>query len=159
MEQIRKVAGSIREYKRPSILAPLFVIGEVFMETLVPYLMALMIDRGFSVSDLNYILKIGGLMLLCSAAGLAFGVLSGKYAAIACAGFAKNLRSDMYQHIQTFSFKNIDKFSTASLITRLTTDITNVQNAYQMIIRMLVRAPIMMIFSMVMAFVINVPIV
>ncbi len=156
MDVIKKILKSVREYKAASILAPLFVIGEVFMETVIPLLMAKMIDDGFSAGDMHYIVKTGGVMLVCAIAGLFFGVMSGRYAAIASAGLAKNLRQDMYNHIQDFSFRNIDHFSTASLVTRLTTDITNVQNAYQMIIRMLVRAPVMMVFSFVMAMIINV---
>ena len=152
---IRTLMGSVREYKLASFLAPIFVIGEVAMEVAIPYLMALMIDNGFSSENLHYIMKIGVIMLVCAIIGLLCGVLSGHYAAIASAGLAKNLRSDLYFKIQEFSFENIDKFSTASLVTRLTTDITNVQNAYQMIIRMLIRAPIMMIFSLIMAFMIN----
>ena len=152
---IKKLAGSIREYKTPSILAPLFVIGETFIEVMIPYLMKLMIDNGFSAEDLGYVIKIGLIMLICAAIGLICGVLSGRFAAIASTGLAKNLRQDMYYHIQEFSFENIDHFSNASLVTRLTTDITNVQNAYQMIIRMLIRAPIMSIFSVIMAFIIN----
>ncbi len=152
---IKKLARSIREYRLPSILAPIFVIGEVFMEVMIPYLMKLMIDNGFTASDIGYVLIIGAIMLVCAIVGLVCGVLSGKFAAEASAGLAKNLREDMYFHIQTFSFENIDKFSSASLVTRLTTDITNVQNAYQMIIRMLIRAPIMLIMSMTMAFIIN----
>lgn len=153
---IKILGASIREYKVSSILAPLFVIGEVLMEVIIPLLMAAMIDNGFSQEDLDYVIHIGIIMLICAVLGLAFGVLSGRYAAIASAGLAKNLRQDMYYRIQGFSFENIDKFSAASLVTRLTTDVTNVQNAYQMIIRMLIRAPIMMIFSMIAAFSINV---
>jgi ATP-binding cassette, subfamily B, multidrug efflux pump len=156
MDVIKKIGCSIREFKKASILAPVFVIGEVFMEVLIPYLMALMIDNGFSQDNRAYVFKIGGIMLICAIIGLFFGVMSGRYAAIASTGLARNLREDLYHHIQTFSFSNIDKFSAASLVTRQTTDVTNVQNAFQMIIRMLVRAPIMMIFSMIMAFIINV---
>ncbi len=155
MYMIKKLAESIREYRIPSILAPVFVIGETAIEVLIPYLMKLMIDNGFSQEDLGYVLKIGGFMMVAALVGLVCGALSGRYAAIASAGLAKNLRQDMYYHIQDFSFENIDHFSGASLVTRLTTDITNVQNAYQMIIRMLIRAPIMMIFSVFMAFFIN----
>ncbi len=155
MEMIKKLGASIREYKTASILAPLFVIGEVLMDVLIPYLMKLMIDYGFTPEDMSVVMKVGALMLVCAIIGLACGVLSGRYAAIASAGLAQNLRRDMYYNIQEFSFENIDKFSSASLVTRLTTDITNVQNAYQMIIRMLIRAPIMLVFSMIMAFIIN----
>ncbi len=147
-----KIGKSVRQYKFHSIIAPIFTIGEVFFEVLIPYLMALMIDNGFSSEDLPYIKKIGFWMLLCAIGGLACGIFSGRYAAIASSGLAQNLRQDVYYKIQEFSFENIDKFSTASLVTRLTTDITNVQNAYQMVIRMLIRGPIMMIFSLIMAF-------
>ena len=156
MTMMKKLGACVREFKLASILAPLFVIGEVLMEVLIPYLMAYMIDYGFSTGDLDYVIKMGSLMLVCAVLGLLFGILSGRYAAIASAGLARNLREDMYYKIQGFSFENIDKFSTASLVTRLTTDVTNVQNAYQMIIRMLIRAPIMMIMSLFMAFAINV---
>ncbi len=156
MDVIKKIGASVREFKKPAILAPVFVIGEVFMEVLIPYLMALMIDNGFTQDNRQYVFKIGGIMLVCAIIALFCGIMSGRYAAIASAGLARNLRTDLYHHIQTFSFSNIDKFSAASLVTRQTTDVTNVQNAFQMIIRMLVRAPIMMIFSMIMAFIINV---
>lgn len=149
---IKKLGRSIRQYKLQSLLAPLFTIGEVFFEVMIPYLMALMIDNGFSSSDLDYIRHIGVWMLLCAVGGLICGILSGKFAAIASCGIAQNLREDMYYKIQDFSFENIDKFSAASLVTRLTTDVTNIQNAYQVIIRMLIRGPIMMIFSLIMAF-------
>lgn len=152
---IKKLAQSIREYKVPSLLAPICMIGEVAMETIVPFLMVYMIDIGFADSDLNYVVKIGIEMLVLAVAGLIFGILSGRYAAIAATGLAKNLRKDIFYSIQEFSFANIDKFSTASLVTRLTTDITNVQMAYQMIIRILVRAPIMVIFSIIMAWNLN----
>ncbi|MCI8992169.1 MAG: ABC transporter ATP-binding protein [Eubacterium sp.] len=152
---IKKLAQSIREYKLPSILAPLFMIGEVAMETIVPFLMAYMIDIGFAKEDLNYVVKIGIEMLVLAVIGLLFGILSGRYAAIAATGLAKNMRKDIFYSIQGFSFANIDKFSTASLVTRMTTDITNVQMAYQMIIRILVRAPIMIIFSIIMAWRLN----
>ena len=152
---IKLLAKSIREYKKPSILAPIFVTFEVIMEVLLPFLMADLIDNGVNKGDMNHIL-IRGLMLAGVAfAALAFGALSGKYAAEASAGFAKNLRHDMFYKIQEYSFANIDRFSASSLVTRLTTDITNVQNSYQMIIRVAVRAPFMMIFAMIMSFSVN----
>ena len=125
------------------------------MEVLIPYLMARIIDVGIQNSDLNYIFKIGAILVVSAILSLAFGMLSGRYAAKASAGFAKNLRQGMFYNIQNYSFTNIDKFSTSSLVTRLTTDVTNVQMAFQMIIRILVRAPIMLIFALVMAFSIN----
>lgn len=153
---IKKLMKSIREYKRDSILTPVFVSLEVVMEVIIPLLMAMLIDYGIDGKDLGYIWRMGIFLVVSAMISLIFGALSGKYAASASAGFAKNLRKDMYYNVQNFSFSNIDKFSTASIVTRLTTDITNVQNAYQMIIRMAVRSPIMLVFSMIMAFGINV---
>lgn len=152
---IKRLIKSIREYKKHSILAPLFVTLEVVMEVIIPLLMANLIDFGIDKGDIRYIGKIGVLIVISCIISLLFGVLSGRSAAIAAAGFAKNLRKDMYYNIQKFSFFNIDKFSSASLITRMTTDVTNVEHAYQMIIRIAVRSPIMLIFSMVMAFSVN----
>lgn len=153
---IRDLMKSIREYKKDSILTPAFVSLEVVMEVIIPLLMARLIDYGIERADLAYIWKMGLLLVVMAMISLTFGALSGRYAAKASAGFAKNLRKDMYYHVQEFSFSNIDKFSTASIVTRLTTDVTNVQNAYQMTIRMAVRSPIMLLFSMIMAFGINV---
>ena len=152
---IKKLAQYIKQYKKDSILTPIFVVFEVIMEVLIPYLMARIIDVGIQNSDLNYIFKIGAILVVSAILSLTFGMLSGRYAAKASAGFAKNLRQGMFYNIQNYSFTNIDKFSTSSLVTRLTTDITNVQMAFQMIIRILVRAPIMLIFALVMAFSIN----
>lgn len=152
---IKELMKSIREYKKDSIMSPLMVTMEVIMEVIIPVLMARLIDFGIEAQNLGYIWKMGILLAVTAMISLMFGVLSGKYAAKASAGFAKNLRKDMYYNVQNFSFSNIDKFSTASIVTRLTTDVTNVQNAYQMIIRMAVRAPIMLLFSMVMAFQVN----
>lgn len=146
---------SIREYKKDSILTPAFVSLEVIMEVMIPMLMSRLIDYGIDGADLGYIWKMGLILVVAAMVSLAFGAFSGKYAASASAGFAKNLRKDMYYNVQKFSFFNIDKFSTASIVTRLTTDVTNVQNAYQMVIRMAVRSPIMLVFSMIMAFGIN----
>ena len=152
---IKKLSKYIKQYKKDSVLTPLFVILEVVMEVIIPYLMAKIIDIGVQNGDLNYILKIGSILVLSAFLSLTFGVLSGRFAAKASSGFAKNLRQGMFYNIQNYSFTNIDKFSTSSLVTRLTTDVTNVQMAFQMIIRILVRAPIMLIFALVMAFNIN----
>ena len=152
---IKMLAKSIREYKLVSILAPIFVIFEVVLEVLLPYLMADLIDSGVNKGNMEYILKTGLMLAAVAFAALIFGALSGKVAAKASAGFAKNLRHDMFYKIQEYSFANIDKFSSSSLVTRLTTDITNVQNSYQMIIRVAVRAPFMMIFAMIMSFNVN----
>ena len=152
---IKKLMKSIREYKKDSLLSPAMVTLEVIMEVIIPMLMARLIDYGIQAQNLGYIWKMGILLAVTAMISLMFGVLSGKFAARASAGFAKNLRKDMYYNVQNFSFSNIDKFSTASIVTRLTTDVTNVQNAYQMILRIAVRAPLMMICSMVMCFVIN----
>ena len=149
---VKKLSKYIKEYKKDSILTPIFVIFEVVMEVVIPYLMAKIIDVGIQNSDLNYIFKIGVILVFSAILSLTFGMLSGRYAAKASAGFAKNLRKGMFYNIQKYSFTNIDKFSTSSLVTRLTTDVTNVQQAFQMIIRILVRAPIMLIFALVMAF-------
>ena len=152
---IKKLAKYIKQYKKDSILTPIFVIFEVVMEVVIPFLMAKIIDVGIQNNDLNYIFKIGAVLVVSAFLSLAFGMLSGRYAAKASAGFAKNLRQGMFYNIQNYSFTNIDKFSTSSLVTRLTTDVTNVQMAFQMIIRILVRAPIMLIFALAMAFSIN----
>ena len=152
---IKELAKYIKQYKKDSILTPIFVIGEVVMEVVIPFLMAKIIDVGIQNSDLNYIFKIGIVLVVSAFLSLTFGMLSGRYAAKASAGFAKNLRQGMFYNIQNYSFTNIDKFSTSSLVTRLTTDVTNVQQAFQMIIRILVRAPIMLIFAFFMVFSIN----
>ena len=152
---IKTLLKSVREYKRDSILAPIFVTLEVIMEVVIPLLMAMLIDKGIDAGNMNYILKIGIALAISCVISLVFGALSGKFAASASAGLAKNLRKDMFYNVQNFSFSNIDKFSASSIVTRLTTDITNVQNAYQMIVRIAVRGPIMIIFSLIMAFGIN----
>ena len=152
---IKELAKYIKQYKKDSILTPIFVIGEVVMEVVIPFLMAKIIDVGIQNSDLNYIFKIGIVLVVSAFLSLTFGMLSGRFAAKASAGFAKNLRQGMFYNIQNYSFTNIDKFSTSSLVTRLTTDVTNVQQAFQMIIRILVRAPIMLIFAFFMVFSIN----
>lgn len=152
---LKKLLRSVREYKKDSLQTPFFVILEVLMEVLIPFFMANIIDIGMANSDMPYILLVGTILVGAALLSLCFGALSGKYAAHASAGFAKNLRHDLFYSIQNFSFSNIDKFSTASLVTRLTTDVTNVQNAYQMVIRILIRAPVMLVFALVMAMNIN----
>lgn len=152
---IRQMAGCIGEYKKDSILTPVFVALEVLMETAIPLLMANLIDEGIDGGNMSITLKIGIVLALFALVSLAFGALSGKSAARASAGFARNLRRDMYHHVQDFSFSNIDRFSTAGIVTRLTTDVTNVQNAYQMLIRIAVRCPLMLAFSLAMTFSIN----
>lgn len=145
MGMIKQLSKSIRQYKKDAILSPVFVTGEVILEVLVPTIMAMLIDNGINKGDMNYIIKVGIILIICCMASLFCGIMSGKYAAKASAGFAANLRHDMYYKVQDYSFLNIDKFSTASIVTRLTTDITNVQMAFMMIIRIAVRSPIMLI--------------
>ena len=145
----------IKQYKKDSLLTPVFMILEVFTETLIPFLMASIIDKGVEAHNIGHIYKIGGFMLIAAVFSLVFGILGGKYGARASAGFARNLRKAMYENIQKFSFSNIDKFSTSGLITRLTTDVTNVQNAYMMVLRMCMRAPVSLICALGMAFFIS----
>lgn len=152
---IKKLAQAIREYKKATILTPICMALEVFMEITIPFLLAKLIDEGISQSDSNVILKIGAELLIAAFLSLFFGVQSGKVSAIASSGFAKNLRQDMYEKVQKYSFFNIDKFSTSSIVTRLTTDVTNVQQAFMMIIKGAVRAPLTIIFAMIMSFRIN----
>ena len=152
---IKTLASQIKEYKKVSIATPIFMILEVIMETIIPMMMASIIDNGVSVGDAGHIYKMGALMLLAACFSLFCGFMGGKYGAKASTGFAKNLRKAMYENIQTFSFSNIDKFSTAGLVTRLTTDVTNIQNAYQMLLRMCMRAPFSLICAMVMSFAVN----
>ncbi len=152
---LKRLAHCIREYRRDTILAPFFVSCEVFLEVLIPWLMAKLIDNGIDQGDMGYIIRMGLLLVVAALASLVFGVLSGISAARASAGFAKNLRHDMFYRVQDFSFTNIDHFSPASIVTRLTTDVNNIQNAFQMLIRIAVRAPLMLIFAMVMAFRVN----
>ena len=151
----RRLLQEVKEYKAASIATPMFMALEVLMETMIPFLMASIIDDGVNAGDMGHIYKVGGVMLVAAAIGLLAGMGGGRYGAKASAGLAKNLREAMFNQIQTFSFANIDKFSTAGLVTRLTTDVTNVQNAYQMILRMCIRAPLSMICAMFMAFTIN----
>ncbi len=152
---IKRFAACIREYKKSSILTPVFVVFEVLVEVIIPLLMAKLIDLGITAGNMNMIWKFGIALVISCVISLTAGALAGKYAADASAGFAHNVRKDMYENVQRFSFFNIDKFSTASLITRMTTDVTNVQNAYQMIIRIAVRSPVMLVFSLLMAFRVN----
>lgn len=152
---IRTLLSEVKEYKQASIVTPLFMILEVLMEMIIPFLMASIIDNGVNAGDIQHIYKIGGIMVVAAAVGLFAGMAGGRFGAKASAGFAKNLREAMFNHIQTFSFANIDKYSTAGLVTRLTTDVTNVQNAYQMLLRMFTRAPASLLCAMVMAFRIN----
>ena len=152
---IKKLLRSVREYKTASLLTPIFVTLEVIMEVLIPFFMSRIIDMGLEQNNLSYTVRLGVILIITAIASLCFGALSGKYAATASAGFAKNLRHDMFHHVQDFSFSNIDKFSPASLVTRLTTDVTNVQNAYQMVIRVLIRGPLMLVFALIMAMGIN----
>ncbi|MDD2586522.1 MAG: ABC transporter ATP-binding protein [Syntrophomonadaceae bacterium] len=152
---IKQLAKCVGEYKKDSILTPIFVILEVVIEVIIPLLMANMIDYGIQLGNMSVIIKFGIVLIMSTLFSLIFGILSGHFAARASAGYARNLRKKIYYTVQDYSFFNIDRFSTASLVTRLTTDVTNVQNAYQMIIRVAVRSPVMLIFSLLMAFSIN----
>ena len=154
---IKKLVSHLGEYKAASIKTPLFAALEAIMDVLLPTIMAFIIDQGIEKGDMNAILRYGLLTFLVAAIALVLGVLAGKYAAEASTGFAGNLRDAMYENIQHYSFSNIDKFSTAGLVTRMTTDVTNVQNAFQMILRMCVRAPVHLVFAMFMAVVIGGP--
>lgn len=147
---IKKLLANVGSYKKDSLLTPVYVAGEVALDVIMPLIMAMMIDQGIEKGDVGVILRDGGLLFLCSLIALLLGTLGGRTAAIASAGFARNLRHNLFRRIQDFSFSNIDRFSSSSLITRLTTDVTNVQNAYQMIIRILVRSPLVLIFSLAM---------
>lgn len=152
----KKLSKSVREYKRPTLLTPVMVILEVGVEIVIPLLMAGLIDKGIDKGNMSVVAKYGVVLLILALVGLLLGYLAGCFSAKASCGFARNLRKDMFYNIQTFSFSNIDTFSTSSLITRLTTDVTNVQMAFQMIIRMAIRAPIMLIFSLTVCFNISV---
>lgn len=155
MKLLKTLLGQVKEFKWDSIKTPLYMILEVAMEMMIPLFMASIIDDGVDAGDMSHIYKVGVCMLVIAAIGLFAGIMGGKYGARASAGFARNLRDAMYTNIQTFSFANIDKFSTAGLVTRMTTDVTNLQNAYQMILRMCTRAPASLICAMAMAFFIN----
>ena len=152
---IKRLSKCIREYKLPSILAPIFIALEVILEVFIPMIMGWLIDNGIEKGDTSYVMKMGFVLVVLCSLSLLSGVASGTAAAKASSGFAKNLRHDMYHNVQSFSFASIDKFSTSGLVTRLTTDVTNLQNSYQMIIRIAVRSPAMLIFSLVMALSIN----
>lgn len=152
---VKTILGQVKEFKKDSLVTPACMVLEVIMEMLIPLLMAAIIDNGVEKGDMAYIYKTGAVMMALALFGLLAGMLGAKYGASAATGLAKNLRAAMFNNIQSFSFANIDKFSTAGLVTRLTTDVTNIQNAYQMILRMCVRAPISMVTAMAMAFFIN----
>ena len=152
---IKRILQEVKEYKKSSFLAPAFMVGEVVLEISLPFLMSFIIDKGVSQGDMAEVTKYGLIMIVAAFGSLFCGAMSGKCAAYASAGFAKNLRKAMFYNIQDFSFHNIDKFSTAGLVTRLMTDVTNIQNAYQMVLRMCVRAPLTLICAMAMTFIIN----
>ena len=152
---LKTLGAQIKEFKKDSVLTPVFMIGEVIMETIIPLLMASIIDNGVTAGNMKHIYLIGALMVGTALLSLTFGILGGQFGSRASAGFARNLRKAMYENIQTFSFSNIDKFSTSGLVTRLTTDVTNIQNAYQMMLRMCMRAPATLICAMFMSFVIS----
>lgn len=152
---IKTLAKCMGKYKKESIITPIFTAVEVFLEILIPFITASIIDKGIQAGDMRKVGIYGGIMLIIAFLSLFCGIQAGKYGAAASTGFACNLREKMYENIQTFSFSNIDKFSTAGLVTRMTTDVTNVQNAYQMIIRSVVRAPLMMICSITMCVIIS----
>ena len=152
---MKRLAQCIREYKKDAILSPLYVLMEALLDVAIPFVMADLIDKGIEAGSMDMILRYGAILVGFALVALAFGVLSGRSCARATAGFARNLRHDMFHHLQVYSFSNIDKFSSAGLVTRLTTDVSNVQNAFMMIIRTLIRCPAMLIFAMVMSFRIN----
>lgn len=147
----KKILSCVGEYKKYAILTPVTIIGEVLMELLIPTIMAMIIDNGIKQGDIGYVVKMGGIMVVMSLFSLAFGALAGRFAAVAGMGFSKNLRAKLFEKVQSFSFANVDKFSSSSLITRLTTDVTNTQNAFMMVIRMAIRSPIMFIGAIIMA--------
>ena len=151
MHIFKVLMGQIRQYKKSTLLTPVFTLLEVVMEILIPYITASLIDQGIEGGSMDKVLHFGLIMLLMAFASLFFGIMSGTFASDASTGFAANLRQSMYENIQTFSFSNIDKYSTPGLVTRMTTDVTNVQNAFMMIIRIAVRAPFMMIISLIMS--------
>lgn len=152
---MKTLLKQLGEYRKDSILSPVFTALEVLMESLIPFIIASLIDKGIEAQDMGKVYRYGGIMLVMAFLSLAFGILAGKYAASASSGLSYNLRKNMYENIQTFSFSNIDKFSTAGLVTRMTTDVTNVQMACQMCLRVAVRAPLMLVFSMAMCLLIN----
>lgn len=152
---VKSLLKSVRQYKGFTLLSPILVAVEVFIEMFIPYLMGVLIDNGIMKQDMHYVVKIGSFLLLMTIISLILGASASYVSSMAAAGFAANLRKDMFNHMQDFSFENIDKFSSSSLVTRLTTDVANIQNAYQMSIRIAVRAPLMLIFSIVMSFIVN----
>ncbi len=152
---LKTLLSQVKTFKKDSILTPIFMVGEVLFEMLIPLLMASIIDNGVNAGNMPHIYKIGGLMVLAAAGGMLCGLLGAKYGARASTGFARNLRRAMFENIQTFSFENIDKYSTAGLVTRMTTDVTNLQHAFQMVLRMCTRSPASLLIAMVMTFVIN----
>lgn len=152
---IKRLLKSVREFKKDALLTPFFVVLEVVMEVIIPLVMALLIDKGIDGQDMAAIWKYGIILVACAMLALVFGAAAGTFAARASTGFARNLRHDMYYNVQNFSFSNIDKFSTGSIVTRLTTDVTNVQNAFQMCTRIAVRCPVMLVFALFMAMKIN----
>ena len=147
----KRILSCVGEYKKYAILTPVTIIGEVLMELLIPTIMAMIIDKGIKNGDIGYVAKMGGIMIAMSLLSLAFGALAGRFAAVAGMGFSKNLRAKLFEKVQSFSFSNVDKFSSSSLITRLPTDVTNTQNAFMMVIRMAIRSPIMFIGAIIMA--------
>ena len=153
--KVKRLLQEVKEYKLASFLTPTCMILEVLFETLIPYLMASIIDGGIAAGNMGHVIKIGGLMLVVAFMSLLTGIGGGAFGSRASTGFGKNLREAMYNNIQTFSFSNIDKFSTAGLVTRMTTDVTTIQNGYQMCLRMAMRAPFSMICALIMAFYIN----
>ncbi|MBR4361886.1 MAG: ABC transporter ATP-binding protein [Ruminococcus sp.] len=153
---IAKIFSYVGKYWKQAVLTPITIMGEVAMEVLIPYVMAAIINNGINKGDIGYVAKMGGLMVCMAFVSLFFGAVAGRLSAVAAVGFAKNLRSALFRKVQSFSFSNVDKFSTASLTTRLTTDVTNIQNAFMMFIRMAFRSPIMLIFALVMAMKMNI---
>ena len=152
---LKTLRGCVGEYRKSTILTPVFVTLEVICDILIPLIMADLIDKGVEAGDMGNVFRYGGILLVAALASLVFGMMAGRFAAVASSGFARNMRRNMYKNVQKFSFSNIDRFSTAGLVTRLTTDVTNVQFAYQMIIRSVFRAPLMIIFALITAFGIN----
>ena len=151
----KTILSHVGQYKKQAILSPLTIMGEVLMEVLIPYVMANIINNGINKGDIGYVVKMGGLMVLMALVSLFFGAVAGRLSAVAAVGFAKNLRAALFRKVQSFSFSNVDRFSTASLTTRLTTDVTNTQVAFMMFIRMAFRAPIMLVFALIMAIKMN----
>ena len=152
---LKKLAKCVGEYKSHAIKTPIYVALECVFDVIIPFLMASLIDEGINKGDSSVIIKVGLTLIVCSILAMFCGVMSGRHAARASSGFAKNLRRKMYNHVQNYSFANIDKFSASSIVTRHTTDVNNVQMAFQMITRIAIRAPLMLIFSLIMAFVVN----